>query len=181
MFEAYFSWSIKALVPYSPGLADKVLEVEASKAEICKTAAELLELINYTPDTIYRGIVMEAPQATIVPHKNFKYLSFTEDREIARHFADPINGFGQGIIDIKTQLGEYGYIIEYIPTINEVLFHWKFLNILPYKQAFTQMGLGADTEMKGLLNQKEVTILQPISPFTNIINFKPKTNETTAA
>lgn len=175
----YLHWSIKALVPYTPGLADK--ELEANKKEICGTATELLELIDYVPDKIYRGIVMEKPQSIIVPHKNFKYLSFSEDLAMATHFADPINGFGQGIIDIKTTLGEYGYIIEYTPVIKEVLFHWKFLNILPYREAFNAMGLDADAEIKGLLKQKEITILQPISPFTNIINFKPKTNETTAA
>lgn len=171
--------SIKALVPYQPGLADRVLET--NKAEICRTAAELLELIDYTPGKIYRGIVMEAPQTAIIPHKNFKYLSFTEDLSIASHFADPINGFGQGIIDIKTQLGEYGYIIEHTPAVDDVLFHWKFLNILPYKQAFNAMGLDGDAEMKGLLKQKEITILQPSFSFTNIINFKQKTNETTTA
>jgi hypothetical protein len=73
MFEAYFNWSIKALVPYKPGLADKVLE--ANKTEICKTASSLLELINYTPDKIYRGIVMEKPQSIIVPPKKAFTLS----------------------------------------------------------------------------------------------------------
>jgi hypothetical protein len=131
-------------------------------------AQALLKWVNYTPSQVFRGVVLKKEVSELLPHKNLKYLSFTEDIDIATHFADPVNGFGQGIINIKEQLGEHGYIISYTPRLEEILFVHGFLDILPYGEWISEIGIDPKEEIFHLKKQKEIMIVQPEQPFTNI-------------
>jgi hypothetical protein len=167
----YFNWSANALVPITPGAADKFLK--ENRSTILIIAQKLLELVNYAPGTIYRGIILKQPVNSIVPHKNMEYLSFSTDRSVAEHFAD-VKGFGSEIIDVAAQLEEYGYIIEYTPKITEILFHHRFLSILPYAEAFSLLGRNGLSQVKRLEWQKEITIFQPAEPLFNITRYHAK-------
>lgn len=160
--EIYFNWTCNALLGLNPVGADNYLKKNI--VVIKKAAQFLLNKIGYTPKEIYRGIILQykLKNGELPPHENFTYLSFSEDKKIARSFADPSpEGFGS-VYD----LGENGYIISYTPRIDEIIFHYKFAEILPFAKAIEQGGItgSADT----IEEQKEVTILQPSSPFKNI-------------
>lgn len=164
--KTYFNWSANTLCPLNPGAADRFLK--ENKTAILNTSQKLLKLVRYVPGLIYRGILLKQTVNEIMPHERLEYLSFSTDRSVAEHFAN-VNGFGSEIMNLAAQLGNYGYIIEYIPSVSEVLFHYHFLSLLPYAEAFSQLGMDGTSEVVGLKNQKEVTILQPEQPFTRII------------
>ncbi len=161
----YLNWSVNALAPTSGNRADNYLKV--NKATIVNTSQKLLREINYTPTEIYRGLLLREKSEYILPHKNLEYLSFSENIEVVKQFAD-IHGFGSNIVDLKTRLGEFGYVIHYTPQIEEIIFHYKFLDLLPYSEALNLIGMNGDIEVASLKEQMEVTILQPNEPFYNI-------------
>jgi hypothetical protein len=161
--EIFFRWSLHALYPAVPHAADRYLLRD--RVTICKVAQELLRSTGYTPGPIYRGIILREPITRLEPHKNFQYLSFSADKTVAEHFAN-VNGFGSNILNVETQLGKHGYVIEYTPQPEEVLFHYHFFSLLPYAEVYNMMNLDGPAEVEYLRQQKEVTILQPAVPFT---------------
>ena len=161
----YFNWSANALVPLNPGAADVYLK--ENRSTIFDIAQMLLGWMNYAPTLIYRGVILRYPTNTILPNDNLQYLSFSTERSVAEYFAD-VNGFGSDLINVVDQLGEYGYVIEYTPKLTEILFHYEFLSILPYEEAFALLGMAGRFEVNGLKKQKEIIILQPDEPFYNI-------------
>jgi len=165
----YFNWSLNALLPIYPGAADRYFE--KYRETIIETGQRFLARINYTPQTIYRGIIMRKPICCLAPHETMKYLSFSTDIKVAEHFAD-VNGFGSDIVDVKKQLGTYGYIIEHTPAPIEILFHYELLDILPYAEAINLIGINGQKEVNGLKKKKEIMIEQPKIPFTNIKSYE---------
>jgi hypothetical protein len=163
--QIYFNWSANAIMPVHAGAADAYLK--KNLATILKIAQRLLQFINYEPQPLYRGVILKQPVDVIPPHKKLQYLSFSTDRAVAEHSAH-INGFGSSIMNLATRLGEHGYVIEYTPTLTEVLFHYHFFSFLPYAEAFDLLGMNGRYEVESLMKQKEVMILQPAAPFTNI-------------
>lgn len=161
----YFNWSANVLMPINPNAADHYLR--ANRMAIVKVAQKLLQVIQYAPVTLYRGILLKQQVSAIEPHDRLQYLSFSEDLSVAQCFADP-RGFGNELVNLESRLGRHGYVIEYTPTLEEILFHYHFLAILPYAEAFTLLGMNGGAEVSSLHDQKEVTILQPASPFVNI-------------
>lgn len=172
--KTYFNWSANVLIPFHPGAADVYLT--KNRSPILKIAQLLLKHIHYDPGHIYRGIILKEPVKKITPHENLQYLSFSANRSVAEHFAD-INGFGSDILDVAAHLGHYGYIIEYTPRITEVLFHYRFLSILPYVEAFSLLGMNGISQVEALRKQEEITIIQPSEPFSNITNPTIKNGE----
>lgn len=162
-YAKYLQWSSFALIGIDPTEGDRYLRQHYT--EIHSIAQELLLRTGYQPKEIYRGILMEEDNLTVLtPHSNMGYLSFSEDRNIANHFADP-NGFGAEY-GINALIGNYGYVVSYLPAVSEVLFHHDFINILPIKDIFKKFGI-YETE-KTLDIQKEVMIMQPKQPFTHL-------------
>lgn len=161
--EIYFNWSANVLMPLIPGGADRFLE--QNKSTIVKVAQQLLHDLSLTPHPIYRGIILKEKVDAIHPHHRLKYLSFSADRKVAEHFAD-IQGFGSGYINVAAQLGTHSYVIEYTPTLEEILFHYRLLSLLPYGEGFSLLGMKGTEEVKSLQRQKEIVILQPAAPFT---------------
>ena len=159
-FKIYFLWSNNALIGWDPTTTDIYLRNNYSDI---KTVAEyMLQHINYKPKTIFRGIIMKEDNIKeLLPHKNMKYLSFSEDIDIAESFANP-NGFGAEF-GLNYRLGNNGYIIIYQPDIKEIPFHHHFIDIFPYREFWDSIGITA--REKTLEIQKEVTILQPDIPF----------------
>lgn len=166
----YFNWSSSALLGTNPTASDWYLRKNYNTIQ--QVATCLLNKMNYQPKEIYRGILMHDEALTeLLSHSNMTYLSFSEDINIAKSFAD-INGFGSQF-GINHLLGTNGYIVTYMPDASEVLFHHSFIDVFPYIKVWNQSGI--DGTEKTLEIQKEVTILQPQVPFKNII--KIETNE----
>lgn len=163
--QIYFQWSFMALFGLNPVEADNFL---CKNLDVIKqVSSQLLDKINYAPQEIYRGVILQNPIDELKPHENFTYLSFSESKDIASSFANPgPDGFGS-----LYHLGDYGYIIKHTPCKEEVIFHNKFIDILPYSNALLQLGFNDST----IREQKEVMIIQPELPFKNI---KPYKNET---
>lgn len=161
----YLNWSANALMPIHPGAAD--IYLKQNRSAILSVAQRLLKIIDYVPAPIYRGIILRQPVDSIKPHEQLQYLSFSDQRQVAEHFANS-KGFGSEMMDVTAQLGNYGYVITYTPKISEVLFHWRFLSMLPYGEAFCLLGMDGQEEVNSLMKQHEIMILQPEEPFTNI-------------
>jgi len=98
----YFNWSANVLMPVSTGSADVFLAQYRSR--ILTVAQKLLAKVNFIPTPIYRGILLKENVNTIQPHKNLKYLSFSDKRSIAEQFAD-VKGFGSHIVNLKNPFG----------------------------------------------------------------------------
>lgn len=151
----YFNWSCNQLAG-DPCATDQYLRDNMDTVK--KVALRLLGKIGYTPVTIYRGIIMNDKELEYLePHPDFTYLSFTEDLEIAKVFANPADD----LAFVIRRLGEgqlYGYIAAYTPAIEEILFHHKFLEMLPYVEMLREV---ANIDASTIHKQKEVTILQP--------------------
>ena len=162
----YFNWSANALVPINPGASDRYLK--DNFLPVWKIAQEFLEHVSDLPDKIYRGIILREPATSVEPHKAIGHLSFSTDKKVAEHFAN-IKGFGSDVLDLTVRLGKYGYVIEYSPDITEILFHYEFLSMLPYAEAFDLLGMDGESEVNSLMKQKEITIIQPPYPFTNVL------------
>lgn len=149
----YFTWSCHALIGRSPVAVNTFLNENLDT--IKEVAAELLK--GFNPTMLYRGIIVREKINELPPHENFTYLSFSEDKDIAASFADPSpNGFGSAF-----HLGDYGYVIEYTPKVEEVLWHYSFFNKFPYLDAMLDVGVDGTT----IPVQKEVILLQPETPF----------------
>lgn len=161
----YFNWSANALLPITPGAADVYLK--RNRYAIFKMAQYLLQFTDYTPGPIYRGIILSEEHNAIKPQKSFMYLSFSTRKSVAEHFAN-VNGFGSDIMNISCEIGTYGYVIEYAPRITEILFHYKFLSMLPYAEAFSLLNINGLSAVKDLEEQNEIIIFQPAEPFINI-------------
>lgn len=166
----YFNWSCNALMPITTGAADIFLK--EYKEVITRVSRGLVADINYPTGPLYRGIILREPTEVINPHSNFQYLSFSVNKKVAEHFAD-VNGFGSNLVNVSQQLGDYGYVIEYCPRPEEILFHYQLLKKLPYAEAFNLIhGIDGEGEVNSLLKQMEVMIVQPRTPFKNVTPFK---------
>ena len=166
--ETYFEWSVEAVRGLDPNLNCAFLLRHETVIRRC--AQVLLSKARYVPVPVFRGVVFKSPNVKAVhPHPFFTYLSFTEDENIAKWFADPgPRGFGLG--KASASLGDHGYIIKYQPKLDEILFHWQFLNVMPYMNALSQLGI--DGRM--LPRQKEVIVYQPREPLIDLSPFDPK-------
>lgn len=106
-------------------------------------------------ETIYRGVILPKPVKYLKPHKNFPYISCTDDLSVAEHFADPgPEGFGV----IFGDLGDYGYVVDIDPPYR-ILFHYSFA-FGEFRDVFEQ-NFEVDG-MKIIAQQREIIILQPI-------------------
>lgn len=164
----YFNWTCNVLLPLFPGAADRYFRKHAEI--ITRQARYILDPLNCYPDTIYRGLIVRNEITEIAPHRNLEYLSFSDSVNVAEHFAD-INGFGSDIINVREQLGAYGYVIEYNPRPDEILFHYRLLDMFPYAEAFDHIGVMGAREVIGLKKQREIVIRQPAEPLTRFREF----------
>lgn len=157
----YFNWSCNQLAFEDSVSVDHYLRLNLDTVK--RVAARLLRYIDYKPEPLYRGVIMDEDGMTeLWPHEGFTYLSFSESRAVAEIFADPKNEMA-ALLPEKFGTSElYGYVTyPYIPAVEQVLFHHKFLSLLPYVEAQRRV---ANVDCSRIHEQKEVTILQPATP-----------------
>lgn len=163
----YMNWSMNMISPRDPAGADAYLRNHLDIVLRCVDT--LLTRIDYRPRPIYRGVVLKKEVTELSYHPNFTAISFSEDAQVARHFADTSD---QGFPSFF-YLGDRGYVAHYTPRREEVLFHHKFFELLPYAELFRKKGFDS---IEDLIAQREVCILQPphALPVTPVELFDPQ-------
>lgn len=76
---------------------------------------------------VYRGLLLtseEAAEGIINQDPNLTFVSFTEDHDVACWFADPKSFLAGAVVEQRP--GVKGWIVEYEPTLNDVLFHYSW-------------------------------------------------------
>lgn len=157
--DIYFNFMLNLLVGENLQAVDKYLNDNLDPIMDVKNS--LLENIGYEPKPIYRGVIMQKGGLHYLPpHNNMRCLSFSEDLSIAKIFADPAHSMAVNFAKFENN---YGYIIERVPSREEILFHHEFLNLFPdYNKYLLVHNIDGST----MPTQKEVTILQPADPLT---------------
>lgn len=126
----YLTFVASALLGANPTKVDQLYKKYES--EILETAESLRKQFDYKPTKLYRGILLEDEQVfdgKVLPIDHIKYLSFTEDRAVAKDFADPDSLMSAVVVAMRPSVK--GYIIEHVPNQDEVLFHWSWFYELP--------------------------------------------------
>lgn len=123
--------------------------------EIVKVAAFLRANTNMRGvGKVHRGILLQdeyAKDLIIKPVLHCSFLSFSEDIEIAKSFAD-INSEISAYVRMERPDSK-GYLIEYEPSAMEILFHWTWAEVL-------QLDKTGMVDMELIRNQKEVMVMQ---------------------
>jgi len=142
-----------ALLGYDPNANDKFLT--DNKKEIEEVASFMLERYPIKEGIIYRGLLLverDIKDSTLEPLEHIKYLSFTEDKEVALDFADTSSEISQFFMK-KEPLAK-GYLVEQFLKKEEVLFHYSWADSLGL-----YMLLGEDSRTL-IEKQKEVMLKQ---------------------
>jgi hypothetical protein len=114
-----------------------ILRVSTALAE-----ALLTRIWNETSRTLYRGLRLENPALDgqpLPPHPAYSALptlSFSENPDVAAHFADD-GPMGMPVLPIlntvtgRPGLPEHGYIGTAVISSADVLFHWRYARAVP--------------------------------------------------
>jgi hypothetical protein len=155
-FQHYGNFVLNALSGHNPDVY-----YTRHQREIDAIAAALQNRLGpRTGTTIYRGIILDPSEVHNGVVKNvpeIKYVSFTENKEVATAFADPKNPMAQFLMQLYPN--KQGYLItktNYDP--KELLYHHSWSRLFPMQQIF-------GTDAKSLEIQKEV-ILKPESEYS---------------
>lgn len=150
--QTYLTFIYNVVVPR--GGADQFYDRHV--ASITRTATMLRKKFHFTPQTLYRGILLDPHAASsgwLEPADFVKYLSFSESRAVACEFADinhPMSDF------VRARTPQFrGYIIEHTPTPSEVLFHHSWAELL----GLHKLGL-LHWDQGAVLHQREVVLRQ---------------------
>jgi hypothetical protein len=76
---------------------------------------------------VWRGVLVEPEQVVggvLSAHPDFMFSSWSEDRDVARYFADPTTMVGDLLA--KERPHAVGYITRCQPPLEDVLFHWTW-------------------------------------------------------
>ena len=107
--------------------------------------------------SLYRGILLEEDIDLLPPLDHIQFLSFSEDRNVAYNFADIDSDISQFM---KAQSpNAKGYVIEYTPEKDEILFHHSWVDCLGLDWYLHKASIDL------LREQKEVTLKQSMKEF----------------
>lgn len=176
-FVLYLNFVTYAIVGYM-GHADQLWQEHqdsirrASKKLLGKIPAKKLQ------GPFYRGIVLgEGNKTSLEPDLNRTFISFSADICVAKHFGDPMlnRGFGFGMeisdqfmppfVDKKRGYFGDGYLIEYQPSKEEILFHYSLLMepvLVPiFESLFAQIGSNSSgsSQLRTFTGQKEIILI----------------------
>lgn len=115
------------------------LIVKANLNFLKEFSSQLNARLRIEPETLFRGLLLKPSYNTgdkVLPIKGRHYTSFTTSIEIAREFANPRNSLSYFLV---SQGNTKGFVTNYKPNAQEILFHWKWNNIVrvfdgPYKE-----------------------------------------------
>jgi len=153
----YYHFLVGALTGINCKAMDALLRKQ--KSVILKVSNVLAKNLN-TPDRLlHRGIIVEdshidffGKNLVLKPYKGMEYLSFSEDIEVAKEFADRESDMSKPLATVYPEAK--GYLIEARPPKNVVLFHWSWAEYLGLQNA---VGI---IDMELIKHQKEVITIQ---------------------
>jgi len=128
-FNLYYQFIISALLGDNPSKTDVFFK--KYKDNILSIANMLKSKLPLPQSLLYRGIILEDKNIInnkLKPLSYITYLSFTENLKIAENFADINSWMACTIMNKRPE--SKGYIIEYKPIKEEILFYWKWYEIL---------------------------------------------------
>jgi hypothetical protein len=130
-FNAYVSWVVLAIMGRLQE-ADTLMVHHG--AAVRRFAGTLRKHFRQPLKPLYRGLLLEPHEVQngLVPAQQpgAESVSFSEDRDVACYFADPSSIMSEAVKAHRP--GVEGYIAEYTPRRDEVLWHYKW-NPLPFK------------------------------------------------
>lgn len=120
-----------------------------------------------SPVKVYRGVILDPKEVEkwggkLPPLEHIRYISFSEDKEIAEVFADMLNPMAQ-FFRAKHPKHE-GYLIEHTADLSEILFHHAWTKELEIVKYFGE-------ETRHVYEQKEVMLANTFMTF-NLIPVK---------
>lgn len=150
-FSLYYNFVANVLKGNNNG-ADQLYK--ANRLSIDSIAAKLRKRYPTSLKKIYRGMLLDdkfVKNNMFDPMHKIQYMSFSEHKLGASEFADPHSWMSQ--IFMMGEPNAKGYMIEYHPKPKEILFHWRWAEIV----GITRL---PDLEMHDLMRQAEVIIKQ---------------------
>lgn len=156
--QTYIEFVCKALLGGNPKETDSFLE--KNKDAIYETAKLMHEKHPIESKTLYRGILLEpqySKNLVLDPMPNVKYLSFSESKDLALTFADTEDFMSQFVMERRPE--SRGYLIEYKPDLDEILFHYSWFDVLGLDMNFSSQCV------KVIEEQQEVTLKQGMQRF----------------
>lgn len=151
-FGHYINFVLNALVGGNPGAVDN--HYRTNNAEIDGVAKGLRASLPTPHHTLWRGILAEdkyIKNGHLLPLEHVTYLSFTEDKRVAQQFANPLDWMALTVM--QKYPNSKGYMIEYHPAFDEIIFHWSWHKALKIEHYLPQA-------METVLEQKEVLLKQ---------------------
>lgn len=155
--ETYLTFITNALLAATP---DTDLYYKQNERQILNTAIKINEKFPVTLGQVYRGILLKpdsAKDSILKPLEFIKYLSFTEDKEVALEFADTKSDLS--LFVMRQHPDSKGYLIEHNVTLDEIVFHHSWIDALHLNLYFDHASINT------LKQQKEVLIKQRMIPF----------------
>lgn len=169
MSERDFVQYLHVVTYYIVGHLGAARDLYLKDPESIRRASRFL-LQDIIPGFCHRGIILDGKHMRTTPDSERTFISFTEDKRIAQHFADlGPNGFGYGPYgmyapEFVRQGRGAGYLAKHKPALSEVLFHHDLFKNpalrTPFEFIFDQINrLAKEGSLsRTFIHQKEVIL-----------------------
>jgi hypothetical protein len=119
---------------------------------------QLVTLFPQPPEVpLYRGVLLD-PKAMLGP--GFRYVSWTEDRDVALWFASPASYISRALHQICPHYR--GYLLTIDAPISRVLFHYSWVDPSEFARwASPRLGSEVAREIEWSLRQQREVITEP--------------------
>jgi len=158
----YVNFVCNAYANRYPNVVDKFLSNNKDKIKEVLDSFGVLKR-DFPVKRLYRGVLVDPDslesrdgRSFLKPLDKIQYLSFTEDREIAEYFADTGSDMSGMVMSLHPNYK--GYIITHVPSVDEILIHWRWSILLRIPDMLENAGItGANST---ILEQREITLWQ---------------------
>jgi hypothetical protein len=146
----YIEFVKEALFGDSVSEIDKMFKRNEEK--ILSSAKLMREKFKVNENVLYRGVILDNKLSnTLKPLPDAKFLSFTEDYEIAKNFANINNDLAKYLVNEMNN--PKGFIIEHIANLDEILFHYSWAELIGLDMYFNE-------EVMLLIQEQKEVILE---------------------
>ena len=167
--------------------ADGFISQPGNRQAIYSVARTMHELMPVDIKPIYRGLLIEknkmrrGPDGTpqIGRKQGYKFVSWSEDRDVACWFADP--GSFMNAADMTGNIKGDGWMVEITPRAEDILFHWTWGLNFPFngrRLTFNQLArmtrdpMLAFSDFDRILRDQKEVMLKPSDAVLDAIAHK---------
>lgn len=130
-----------------------------NKNKILASAKIMRDKFPLDEKVLYRGLILNKRLSNILnPLPDAKFISFTEDYDVALNFANINNDLAKYLV--KSLSNPTGYTTAYVANPDEILFHYSWAELLGLDMYFNE------EVMLMIQEQKEVILEQRMQTFT---------------